>query len=611
MSRHAFTPTGPRLAKAFAFANAAHREQTRKQTVTPYISHLMCVAGFVLEYGGDETQAVAALLHDAVEDQGGLEMLERIRAKFGDEVAQLVSDCTEPLHLRQGDWAHRKSAYLAHLATLPERSLLIVGCDKVHNAMSLVATLESEGISAFERFNGKAAGTRWWYEQLADKLGPRLPSSLGRQLTRLAQRIAAFLTVVREERSQVTVQKHPLRYWPAEVLPIADCDLGSWKGQTELSLSGGASAWIYAFLGARAGAARIPRLLYRPPDAGRNAECSIEELMRPNDRPPSTPMKRDGTRVLLQLEYVPNGKLADHLAIVRELHFATKPGDQVVLTGRGPVYLYAFLAYAAALRGAIKIGCITPIEGMALIGVHGDGLGTREQPAEWVTEALSPRRGASAPVTFGVIGYPNSGKSVLSGLIGSSLESLRDADFQSWVFPADPAAPTPDWYLKMLATDEAKHDRAIALRQAYKVDWTPELAHEVGERLRRARPFFDRVIVDLPGGDTRADPPDLIPKGREELFRQVDRFIVLNRPDIHSGQKWIDALASRGLADRVHAVIDSADWAESLSFDLDFATTPIRGTARGLDRRAPELSPGGQLSHKASRDLRRLVGIET
>ena len=126
---------------ALAYANQAHRQQRRKGTNIPYISHLLSVAAIALELGADENQAIAALLHDAVEDQGGAARLEDIEATFGAQVASIVADCTdgEPGGDRSDPrlWRARKEAYLAKLADKPKRSLLVCLADKTHNARSI------------------------------------------------------------------------------------------------------------------------------------------------------------------------------------------------------------------------------------------------------------------------------------------------------------------------------------------------------------------------------------------------------------------------------------------------------------------------------------------
>ncbi len=104
-----------RYDQALVFASAVHRNQCRKGSDVPYISHLLCVSSMVLEHGGGEDQAIAALLHDAPEDQGGSAMLDTITRKFGKTIARLVEECTEPLRSEQTDWVSRKQAYLDHL----------------------------------------------------------------------------------------------------------------------------------------------------------------------------------------------------------------------------------------------------------------------------------------------------------------------------------------------------------------------------------------------------------------------------------------------------------------------------------------------------------------
>ncbi len=123
-----------RFDDAFRYAHRLHRQQWRKGTTIPYISHLMTVAALVIEHGGNEDQAVAALLHDTAEDQGGAATLLEVRTLFGDVVAEIVSDCTDAWTDPKPEWWVRKEAYLAALPGKPARSLLVSLADKTHNA---------------------------------------------------------------------------------------------------------------------------------------------------------------------------------------------------------------------------------------------------------------------------------------------------------------------------------------------------------------------------------------------------------------------------------------------------------------------------------------------
>ena len=152
-----------RFDEAFQYAHQLHRAQLRKGTSIPYISHLMGVAGLVIEHGGNETQAVAALLHDAVEDQGGEPRLIEIRERFGDEVAKIVADCTDAWIDPKPAWRQRKESYIAALPEKPTSSLLVSLADKTHNAEAILFDYRSIGDDLWSRFNGGKEGTRWYY----------------------------------------------------------------------------------------------------------------------------------------------------------------------------------------------------------------------------------------------------------------------------------------------------------------------------------------------------------------------------------------------------------------------------------------------------------------
>ena len=167
-----------RFTQAVDYARETHASQTRKGTSIPYIAHLLGVASLVLDYGGDEDQAIAALLHDTLEDQGGHhEAL--IRRQFGDRVAGIVLACTDGTQegkaaaqtpeAKRADWEQRKRRYLAHVSGASDDALLVSGCDKLHNARAIVADMRAPAVGAtvFERFTGKREGTLWFYREIA------------------------------------------------------------------------------------------------------------------------------------------------------------------------------------------------------------------------------------------------------------------------------------------------------------------------------------------------------------------------------------------------------------------------------------------------------------
>jgi (p)ppGpp synthase/HD superfamily hydrolase len=168
-------PYGEKLEHALLYASRLHRNQVRKGTSTPYITHLLAVASIVGENGGTEDEVVAALLHDAPEDQGGEATLRDIRLRFGDEVAEIVDGCTDTYQDPKPPWRERKERYLAHLANAPDSVRLVSSADKLHNARSVLSDYRLVGEDLWTRFNGKKEGTLWYYRAIVDTLPGESP----------------------------------------------------------------------------------------------------------------------------------------------------------------------------------------------------------------------------------------------------------------------------------------------------------------------------------------------------------------------------------------------------------------------------------------------------
>jgi GTP pyrophosphokinase len=169
------TPANSRLASAMTYAALIHGTQKRKGTSIPYVSHLMSVSALVMEYGGDEDQAIAGLLHDSLEDVGA-EHEAVIRTNWGDRVADIVKNCTDGVADAKGekaDWHTRKRAYIAHLKHVGADTLLVSACDKLHNARAIVADLRA-GNDVFSRFKAGREGTQWYYRELVAAFTERL-----------------------------------------------------------------------------------------------------------------------------------------------------------------------------------------------------------------------------------------------------------------------------------------------------------------------------------------------------------------------------------------------------------------------------------------------------
>jgi (p)ppGpp synthase/HD superfamily hydrolase len=167
---------GPRLQRAFRYAAEKHAGQTRKQTAVPYLSHLMAVASLVLEAGGDEDMAIAALLHDVVEDCGGLPRLREVRKLFGARVAKTVEGCTDSFGEPKPEWIERKKDYLREVKHADADTRLVSAADKLHNVRTILADYRQDGEAVWTRFNGKKEGTLWYYRALSNEYRRRGPN---------------------------------------------------------------------------------------------------------------------------------------------------------------------------------------------------------------------------------------------------------------------------------------------------------------------------------------------------------------------------------------------------------------------------------------------------
>ena len=178
---HAAVALGPRFLRAFRFAAMKHAGQTRKASTIPYVTHLMGVASLVLEAGGDEDLAIAALLHDVVEDCGGAPMLKEVRRRFGKHVAEMVDGCTDADTEPKPPWRERKEKYIRRLKTEAADTRLVSASDKLNNIRSIISDYRAIGESVWSRFNGGRDGTLWYYRTLRDEFLRSKPNRVTRE----------------------------------------------------------------------------------------------------------------------------------------------------------------------------------------------------------------------------------------------------------------------------------------------------------------------------------------------------------------------------------------------------------------------------------------------
>lgn len=183
-------PLGERFRRAMACAAKLHATQYRKGTTRPYVAHLLGVASIVLTHGGDEDDAIAALLHDAVEDQGGKPILKKIRRDFGERVARIVEDCTDADTYPKPPWRERKERYLRQLAGASASSRLVSAADKIYNAQETLMDARELGAKIWERFHATREETLWYYGEVIRILKAEGPGALAMELERVVEDLA-------------------------------------------------------------------------------------------------------------------------------------------------------------------------------------------------------------------------------------------------------------------------------------------------------------------------------------------------------------------------------------------------------------------------------------
>ena len=191
---------GPRFLRAFSFAAEKHAGQTRKASTIPYMGHLMGVASLVLEFAGDEDQAIAALLHDVVEDRGGAPMLKEVQRRFGPRVAKIVDGCTDSDTYPKPPWRERKESYIRHLKSADRDTRLVSAADKLNNVRSILSDHREVGEAVWERFKGGREGTLWYYRALLEEF-LRKPNRLIRELELAIRELEATVKLTRSHSS--------------------------------------------------------------------------------------------------------------------------------------------------------------------------------------------------------------------------------------------------------------------------------------------------------------------------------------------------------------------------------------------------------------------------
>ena len=192
-----------RFIDALNYAANLHANQVRKGgNPIPYVAHLLGVASIALEYGADEDEAIAALLHDAIEDQGGIPIREEIRLRFGDNVVDIVNGCTDAEVKPKPPWRERKERYIAHIQSASPSVLLVSASDKLYNIHSILKDYRVIGDAIWKRFKGGKEGTLWYYRSLVNEYRAVNPSPIVDELDRVVSEVERLIKEKRQTAEQ-------------------------------------------------------------------------------------------------------------------------------------------------------------------------------------------------------------------------------------------------------------------------------------------------------------------------------------------------------------------------------------------------------------------------
>lgn len=420
---------------------------------------------------------------------------------------------------------------------------------------------------------------------------------------------SAFTQTHDDKTVRIDFRPAPSGQWPVEL--VADWPHPFTSQEVDrVVLSGRGAVWMYAAAAAccrgiplevafaDSSKLTIPVAVAASSSAAARAGSVVqfERFMPPSERSPRCLVRLNPQRGKLP----PTSSVAAALRRWTSREAAAAEPSRLILTGRAPVWAYA--AAGAADGGASRIDCFLPRSGLIRCDSAGREIaGKAERFPDWLLDQLRPanRDGRKPGRLIGVVGDPNSGKSVLVSLLDRAVDHRYEHD--GWIYDCDAASPTPPWYLDLVRTGRGAE--AARLRGQAKQPWSAEMEELIAADLRRLRRCMQFVVADLPGGDHRSEPPQRIPPGRELIMRKIDAFLILSKSS-EIEANWRQALAAHGLAGRVAAVIESSAPEAATSL---VRVGPGRWRAEGL-RRETALQRDDAVAQAAAEVLEWLSG---
>ena len=387
-----------------------------------------------------------------------------------------------------------------------------------------------------------------------------------------------FSIEAKDNNITVHLKQNEQNKWLPEYLLNNPINLSNAKKHPVI-IEGKAPVWMYAYVAIQAYKAGASEILIYQPNV--NAPIKIFPI---DDYRDSNNLFFQSDDILQNIEIVrfipklPSDPWDPKGLIHVKKHFHEHKPKHCCLTGQGANWMYASFAVQACKAGMDTISCYIPRESSdKIIILKSESHKNNFIEYSDIVNYLKVENG----LVIGIVGDPNSGKSVFSAALAAV---SYDLTISNWILDCDGASPTPKWFTSMMR--KGNTDEAIQLRSSQKIQWTHELEKNIANQIRNLKNTTKLTIADLPGGDHR-DKNNImrIPPGREVMMKEIDKFIILGRKNEKIAEKWGDELKKHNLDNRIIAILNSHSPEAQPICECELKSGIFVGSVSGLDRK--------------------------